>query len=111
MPKIILFIIFDVNLLEMQFGDKIQVTHILRRDQSYGPHPKATYPRSVYFKTWRPIPQSQGTGIVIGKRTLFNGYNVYEPDCGNIFHPLEHFDAYLVALDMKRNPVYVKIEE
>lgn len=95
----------------MNFGDKIEVTHILRRSESSGRNPKGEYPHNVYFKTWKPVPFNYGAGIVIGKRTLFNGYNIYDHEAGNIFHPQETIQAYLVALDMKRNPVYVKIEE
>jgi len=77
----------------MNFGDKIEITHILRRNESYEKHPKAEFPHHVYFKKWKPIPFSHGSAIVIGKRTLFNGYNVYDHETGNIFHPTESFQA------------------
>lgn len=92
----------------MQFGDKIQITHILKRKREYKKHPKWEYPTNIEHKTWISISHSQSEGIVIGKRTLFNGYCIYDKEAGNIFHPEETIQAYLVALDMKRKPVYVK---
>lgn len=49
-------------------------------------------------------------GIIIGVRTLQNGYVIYESvDDGyaKVFICEEMFKAYLVAVDLKRNPVYV----
>lgn len=95
----------------MQFGEKIQITHILKRKKEWKKHPKWEFPNVIEHKSWESLSYSQGEGIVIGKRTLSNGYNEYHPETGNIFHPQEHFQAYLVAVDMRKNPVYVKIEE
>lgn len=49
-------------------------------------------------------------GIIIGVRTLWNGYNQYEL-CDSGYVPVFIFEkslkVYLVATDLKSNPVYV----
>ncbi|WXW93182.1 hypothetical protein SEA_BRAYBEAST_46 [Arthrobacter phage BrayBeast] len=46
-------------------------------------------------------------GIIVGKRTLSNGYREYHYDAGYEYGPAEHFTAYLVAFDLRRKPVHV----
>lgn len=46
-------------------------------------------------------------GIVIGKRTLYDGEVNYTFDAGVIFRPKSHFTAWLVVTDMHRKPILV----
>lgn len=48
-------------------------------------------------------------GIIIGKRTLSNGYTRWE-DYGTEYAPAEHFTAYLIVTDLHSKPVHVLSE-
>lgn len=100
------------------FGDRVTFTRSLnRRSEDPARWPKYTHIRGT-AKIWTPErwcgddntnpPVEPREGIIIGKRTLANGvitWGTYEdPD---IFRPVEHFTAYVIAYDMRRNPVYV----
>jgi hypothetical protein len=56
--------------------------------------------------------QTPREGVIVGVRTLANGDVEYGGwDATTTFHPTEHFKAYLVAFDMRKNPVYVLPED
>lgn len=68
--------------------------------------------RSGYLKRWKPNPYYRRgdtrTGVIVGVRTLVNGYATWQySDEPIIFYPEEHFTAYLVAFDLRRKPVYL----
>lgn len=48
-------------------------------------------------------------GIIIGKRTLSNGYTRWE-EYGTEYAPAEHFTAYLIVTDLHSKPVHVLSE-
>jgi hypothetical protein len=51
-------------------------------------------------------------GVIVGARTLANGQVSYGGwDTPTEFSPTAHFKAYLVAFDMRKNPVYVLPED
>lgn len=83
------------------FGAAVEFTHILKRKMVRRP--------AVAFgenKLWRPEVRA-GRGLLIGKRTLADGRRSYDSESGWEFTPSRHFGAYLVAIDMQANPVYV----
>lgn len=58
---------------------------------------------------WPGRPTDGGAGIIVGKRTLSNG-NIrvsYGYDGETVYEPKEHFQAYMVAFDLRRKPVFV----
>ena len=64
------------------------------------------------IKHWVQYPlKKQREGIIIGARTLSNGVNSWEEDMGNVFTPQSYFKAYLVAFDLRRKPLFVKLED
>lgn len=101
-----------------ELGDRVIFTRSLHRrnvsrDTVVGEWPNE---RTVYrnYKEWTlerwigdQPPEDPRPGIVIGKRTLANGYLHYDYDTGATFEPDEHLTAYVVAYDLHRNPVYV----
>lgn len=70
------------------------------------------------WKVWKrtpnnphPLRPDEATdtrgGIIIGYRNLANGRRIWMSDEPIIFEPRERVTAYLVAYDMRANPVYV----
>lgn len=86
---------------EFQLGERVTITQKLHRStrDRLQPH--------TLLKLWEPAelaaPQS---GIIVGKRTLVNGYITFE-EYGTRFTPEQYFPAYLVAQNMRDKPVYV----
>lgn len=67
--------------------------------------------REKTFHKWRKAKAATTEGVVIGKRTLRNGLLDYFPEEPPIYGAKESFPAYLVAFNMKENPVYVLPED
>jgi hypothetical protein len=68
--------------------------------------------RSGYLKVWKRNPylkrDDTREGVIVGSRTLANGYATWAyADEPIVFYPEEHFTAYLVAYDLRRRPVYL----
>jgi hypothetical protein len=88
---------------------EFRLTDILHRQ-----HDSTTrdqFQRIVTRTGWRssrwPSPDPV-RGVVVGVRTLSDGRNEYHGyDEPILYCPEEHFEAYLVAYDMRRKPVYV----
>jgi hypothetical protein len=58
-------------------------------------------------KEWTPndfIPPTEG--IIVGKRTLSNGYSQWE-EYGYEYSPATHFTAWMVVTDLRSAPVHV----
>ena len=92
--------------MDLNFGQLITVHAKLTR--AY-PHEEGG------LHAWRTCPISPRQGMVIGKRTLYNGRWEYpgpdyynpEGDGAPYFVQEEKLTAYLVVFDMHRNPVYI----
>lgn len=71
----------------------------------------APYTRTVSInREWQGNEFAQpAEGIIIGKRTLSNGYSQWE-EWGMDYGPAEHFTAWLVVKDLKSKPVHVMPE-
>lgn len=72
--------------------------------------------RHGYLKVWRSNPYAKRgttqTGVIAGVRTLADGYASWPySDEPIVFYPESHFPAYLVAFDLRRKPVYLRIED
>lgn len=72
--------------------------------------------RHGYLKTWKKNPYLRRTertlGVIVGSRTLANGYASWPySDEPIVFYPEHHFTAYLVAWDLHRRPVYLLPED
>jgi len=70
--------------------------------------------RSGYLKTWKRNPYLKRgdvrTGVVVGVRTLANGYATWMySDEPIVFYPEEHFPAYIAAYDLRLKPVRLHI--
>lgn len=68
----------------------------------------APYTRTVKInKEWQGNQFAQpAEGIIIGKRTLSNGYAQWE-EWGMDYGPAEHFTAWLVVTGLRSKPVHV----
>lgn len=75
------------------------------------PLPPDSKYRTGWLKVWKPnpyLPRSSEprAGVIVGVRTLANGYATWAyRDEPIVFYPEEHFTAYLVAFDLRRKPV------
>jgi hypothetical protein len=66
--------------------------------------------RWPYHWTGGDYPGIQGTGFIVGKRTLQNGeryYIGYEEGLTFVRTPGEDQEAYMVAFDLRRKPIFV----
>lgn len=82
----------------MQLGKPVTISHQLTR--AYSSVGMRSY-QSRRF--WQPEPFT-AEGIIVGKRTLADGTVAYDED-GRHFTAESHFEAYLVAFNMRRAPV------
>lgn len=101
--------------LDVALGQPVAFTWHLTRRTEHRPIPGDRYKRTTRWKVWKtegypgqpePAPRR---GIVIGVRRLANGRADYEYEVGMTWDPAtaERFTAYLVAFDMRHNPVLV----
>lgn len=89
-------------------GRPVTFTQYLRRRSGDTPRPYS------YRKFWEPTPvtrlgiETPATGVLIGVRTLSNGTCSFGED-GTNYQPENdsHFTAWLIAYDLRRNPVLV----
>ena len=89
----------------MELGQEIEVKSILRRVKSRRDSDPWTY------LDWIEGPLEQPrTGIVIGKRTLSNGFTSVEPGEGILYTPTDYINVLLVVFNLKENPVKVLID-
>ena len=91
-----------------QLGQQVVYNrHITRRGYrpDGAPGPDACWSSEL----WPGRPTDGGAGIIVGKRTLSNGdiHVSYGEDAATVYKPTEHFQAYLVAFDLRRKPVFV----
>lgn len=85
-----------------ELGDRVRITHILRRRSYRIPD------RGADRKRWEPQHRpSANEGIVIGARTLFDGEAVWGYDEPTRFEQTATVKAYLVATHLYRRPVLV----
>ena len=94
----------------MKFGDKITVTSVLRRSTEH--RLKKHYngvERSQRYKIWKEVPITKRSGLLIGFRTLSNGFTFWEHDVGYIFEKDKNFKAALVVFSERENPRFVPV--
>lgn len=86
-----------------QLGDRVLYTHVLGRSKSGS------------ARVWNAHKCRATVGIVCGKRTLSNGtveaYREFDGygsfTVSHEYCPSEHFQAYLIAYDLRSKPVLV----
>ena len=93
---------------EIGLGYKIEVSHFLKRVSEYRQDNKINEYRKTHFKEWHELDfKTPKKVIIIGVRTLSNGYAVWEEDVGNIYYQLTHFSALLVVENLRSKPFYI----
>jgi hypothetical protein len=101
---------------ELTLGQRVRFTHPMTRHHL---HPArevemeytgwgGRHTRTMKInKEWRGNQFAPATeGIIIGKRTLSNGYCQWE-EYGTEYTKAEHFTAYMVVTDLRSKPVHV----
>lgn len=91
----------------MELGQKVKIKSKLHRFSKYREGPKTK-------RVWIPMyfPDGPVEGLVIGKRTLSNGFREYMGfEEGVSYDPTDHFEAYLVATDIRKKPFYTLKED
>lgn len=87
-----------------QLGQRVTYSKHLRRRSA---HPDGIGPGRIWSTEYYPGKDNPGgEGIVVGVRTLSNG-DAHWDDWGSGYRPKEHFDAYLIAYNVHRKPVFV----
>lgn len=93
---------------EIALGQKIKIFHQLRRSSEYRQDNKINEYGKTEFKEWCESPlKSPIEVIVIGLRTLSNGYNVWEKEYGNVYHHQISVSALLVVETLRSKPFYI----
>lgn len=64
-----------------------------------------------YKKFWKLIPGKIQEGIVVGIRNLSDGRTERVPEGQDGYYIEKSFKAYLIATDLRRKPVFVKVED
>lgn len=96
---------------KIEFGQRVWFSQTYKRKWESRKIPNDEFGRSEAWKVWQTFSSIQTKeGIIIGKRTLSNGINHWDPDAGNMYESKDFFPAYLVAYDMKQKPVLVPID-
>jgi len=106
--------------LPFQLGTKVTFTKLLARHKdSVGinrMHPESlklikpriggyyTYPAYWVENEFSAAPTD---GVIVGKKTLSDGYTVHDRDDGNEYTAMRHFTAWEVAYSLHRRPVLV----
>lgn len=92
----------------MELGQKITITSILKRRSEYRYDNKISDYKKTEFKTWMEEQlKAPIEVVVVGVRTLSNGYNIWESDIGNVFFAQSHFKALLVVKNLRSKPFFV----
>lgn len=98
-----------------KLGDRVKISHRLNKQtwdpetyEKFAIHP---YPHDQRIirqeKRWVPVP-AQHEGVIVGHRTIQNNWvDWIGDDEGNYAVPTKYISAYLVAYDLRKNPVYV----
>jgi hypothetical protein len=92
----------------VKLGERVHFDYsdILRR-QSVTPYDIKQPMRKEWRKTQWGKRGDLRHGLIIGVRTLSNGTITWFSDEPIVFHPEMYFTAYLIAYDLRRNPVYL----
>lgn len=92
----------------VRLGERVHFDHsdILRR-QSVTPYDTKQPMRKEWRKSQWGKRGDVRHGLIVGVRTLSNGTITWFSDEPIVFHPEMYFTAYLVAYDLRRNPVYL----
>lgn len=97
-----------------KLGDRVQITHRLNK-QTWDPETYEKFAISPYLydqrivrqeKRWVPVP-AQHEGVIVGHRTVQNNWVDSAGEYLNYAVPTKYISAYLVAYDLRKNPVYV----
>ncbi|UXZ57066.1 hypothetical protein [Curtobacterium sp. Arg-1] len=96
----------------LQLGQHVQFSHTLKRLREKREDTRTGSSRNVsgyaQWRFWRPQAAAVDNGVIVGKRTLSNGWyenGGYEDPA--YLHSIDFFPVYLVAFDMNQNPAYV----
>ena len=106
---------------EYTLGQRVRFSHPLQRalvEMRYVTRTEGEFQHKLGInKEWLPTPSKEFEGIIVGKRTLANGYGGTETDPGDdwfghpytypVWSPAEHFTAWLVVKDLRSKPVLV----
>lgn len=102
-----------MSVQEFELGDRVKFSRNLVRKgerEFNGANPAA---RSRYMKRWVPDSRIiERDGVIVGKRTIYDGERDHIGyDEGYIFVKESQQEAYLVATNLRQNPVYVAPDE
>lgn len=89
-------------------GDSVWFTSTLHRVEERRTHKKI---HARFWKVWQPVDHELRYGIVVGKRTLANGWLAGGYGEPTVFVPEEHLTAWLVAFDLHRKPVLTLLDD
>jgi hypothetical protein len=93
---------------KIELGSPIEVSAYLKRRSEYRQDNKIRDYKQTEFKRWDECAfRTPKKVIVIGIRTLSNGYNLWDEDMGNVYYPQTYFKALLVVENLRSKPFYI----
>jgi len=106
--------------LPFRLGTKVTFTKLLARhkdnhaiDRMHPESKKLILPRIGGYYTYpaywveNVFSEAPTDGVIVGRKTLSDGYTVHDRDDGNQYYPMRHFMAWEVAYSLHRKPVLV----
>jgi hypothetical protein len=92
-----------------KLGQEIIINSQLKRVSEYRRDSLGSFNRK--YRLWKEVKLKEPQiVIVVGIRTLFNGYVDYDPEVGSMFSQDSHIKAILVTGRLSQKPFYVKYE-
>lgn len=90
---------------KFQLGQKINFEAVLKRHFKYTPSPNGV--GRINQKVWQKYKHPNGSGIIIGIRTLSDGQVDYCFDEPAVYKPEKYFKALLVVENLRNKPVLI----
>lgn len=94
---------------KIKFLDRVKISNILVRKHGVRKEENKYNSRNCKYWEEKKIPET--TATFLGFRTLSNGINDFDSECGIIYCATDYVSAALVVFNEREKPVYVAIKE
>ena len=99
-------------MMKYKLGEYITVKRFIEKEPGYKVNGNRYQKKPFRLSNaWHSKIVEQLQVMVIGKRTLSEGRCSWAEGEGVTYHPMRHFQAWLVVYDMNRKPVFVLDED
>lgn len=97
------------NNTKIELGKRITVFRYLKRKSKYKIDKSINEYKATEFKEWQDVDfKNPKEVMIVGVRTLSQGYNQWDSDMGNMYTPQSYFSALLVVENLRSKPFYIQ---